>query len=133
MDRGEERSKGEEQRPKRKRAAVKGERARRRKRRGVRPNPRFLAFANHPFPPTGRTQGRIGVHSRIDIVTNARAASRQKESLHFENQQTKEKKNRRRQKSLPSPNLSYLDTVPVILSPLCGAKVVASRSSSNFL
>ena len=33
-----------------------------------------------------------------------------------------------------SPSLSsYLDTVPVILSPLCGAKVVASRSSSNFL
>ena len=30
-------------------------------------------------------------------------------------------------------SISYLDTVPVILSPACGAKVVASRSSSNFL
>ena len=108
---------------------------RRRKRRGVR---RIHAFSRsriiHLHQLVARRDISACIRGSKSSMRDARAGeAAQKRILTFAKIGKRKKKKQASTQNRSSPNLSYLDTVPVILSPLCGAKVVASRSSSNFL
>lgn len=88
----------------------------------------LLGSSHPPSPSTDRTQRLIVGLSRTGM-SECESFSKSKQRVReFERISKQREKKKLRQKTE-----SHLDTVPVTLSPLCGANVVASRSSSNFL